>query len=219
MEDWDDAEKVVDVDPPYPAPLSIYNCYVTNTGFIGVTIETVDLFFPDPGRPTRFQTYARRSTGHIQREDRLVTLRPLEDEDPRKLDPSESQKWARRIEDTDKERIRNTLHGYPVDTKIIAVALDTTGKRYWQKTKDALSYKDVMYAKDEYEDVYARYEDEYYDDFEDEYEDEDVYARRPRRRPRRLDDVESSTGPVKEEDRAPVRYPRRSGGRTEAVVA
>jgi len=200
VEDWDDAEKVVDVDPPYPAPLSIYNCYVTNTGFIGVTIETVDLFFPDPGRPTRFQTYARRSTGHIQREDRLVTLRPLEDEDPRKLDPSESQKWARRIEDTDKERIRNTLHGYPVDTKIIAVALDTTGKRYWQKTEDALSCKDVMYAKDE-------------------YEDEDVYARWPRRRPRRLDDVESSTGPVKEEDRAPVRYPRRSGGRTEAVVA
>jgi hypothetical protein len=183
VEEWEDEGKAPEEphsEEPHSGVTRTYICNVTNTGFIGATIEGVYLILRDPGFLARLKAYIRWRTLRMQweyvRAHRVARLQLLEDADPRKLDPGESQKWGVTIDGWLKRRI---LEGprYPVDTndeyvvdevkakrvneddidymvsstgtvkgeQILAVALDTTGKWYRQKTKDAVSYKDFMY--------------------------------------------------------------------------
>jgi hypothetical protein len=93
-------------------PTEIYRCLVTNTGYIGVEIDRVEL---------------RRSAESSSE----IVSQLLRDEQPRKLDQGESQAWEIYLDEL-KERLQG-------ETKVIAVAVDTTGKEHVQKRKDAVA--------------------------------------------------------------------------------
>jgi hypothetical protein len=92
----------------------IYRCLVTNIGYIGVEIDRVEL-----------RRSAESPSG--------ILLHLPRDEQPRKLDQGESQAWEMSL-DVLKE-------GFQGETKVIAVAVDTTGKDYMQKRKDAVAIR------------------------------------------------------------------------------
>jgi len=98
---------------PEPRPSLVYRCTVTNTGYIGLEIGRVALFSPG---------------GNVG-----IELKLSPEEQPRKLDQGEKQKWEK-----DLDEIKGMLGGEGT-VEVIAVAADTTGKRYVQKEKDALS--------------------------------------------------------------------------------
>jgi hypothetical protein len=83
-------------------PTEIYRCLVTNTGYIGVEIDRVEL---------------RRSAESSSE----IVSQLLRDEQPRKLDQGESQAWEIYLGE-----LKESLQG---ETKVIAVAVDTTGKK------------------------------------------------------------------------------------------
>jgi hypothetical protein len=92
----------------------VYRCTVTNTGYIGVQVDSVEL---------------RESVDSPLG----IMLGLRQDEKPRKLDQGESQEWGMYLHD-----IEERLQG---ETKVIAVAVDTTGKEYVQQRKDAVSIR------------------------------------------------------------------------------
>ena len=94
-------------------PAEIYRCLVTNTGYIGVEIDRVEL-----------RRSAESSLG--------ILLHLPRDEQPRKLDQGESQEWGIYLDE-----LKERLQGGKI--KVIAVAVDTTGKEYVQKRKDAVA--------------------------------------------------------------------------------
>ena len=95
-------------------PAEIYRCLVTNSGYIGVEINGVEL-----------RRSAESSLG--------IGLRLPRGEQRRKLDQGESQEWAIYLDE-----LKEGLQG---ETKVIAVAVDTTGKEYVQKRKDAVAIR------------------------------------------------------------------------------
>jgi hypothetical protein len=117
VKEWELDSEGEEADPGFART---YICNVTNTGFVGATIERVYLSWQDPGLPNSFRTYTRWRTGRIQRKDilpnRVARLQLLEDEDLRKLDPGESQKWGVPIDGVLKARILMKLHRHRVGT-------------------------------------------------------------------------------------------------------
>jgi hypothetical protein len=91
----------------------VYQCGITNTGYIGVQIERVEL----------------RSKGGA---NVGIVLELAPNEQPRKLDQGESQNW-----ETALDELKNTLPGEGA-IKLIVLAVDTTGKEYVQRERDAL---------------------------------------------------------------------------------
>jgi hypothetical protein len=98
-------------------PAEIYRCLVTNTGYIGVEIDRVEL--------------RRSAEGALG-----MVLQLPRDEQPRKLDQGESQAWGIYVDE-----LKGSLQG---ETKVIAVAVDTTGKEYVQKRKDAVAIRGAL---------------------------------------------------------------------------
>lgn len=91
-----------------------YRCQVTNTGCIGIQINSVDLY-PAGG------------------ENVVIPLRLRSDEKPRKLDQGETQDWEVCLRDLrEKFQAKGQL-------ELVAVATDTTGKEYRQKRKDSMT--------------------------------------------------------------------------------
>ena len=97
-----------------------YWCRVTNTGYIGLQVEFVHI--PQPG----------------------VLLRLPDGDTPRKLDQGESQVWEveleyllRSLRDADLEDL---------ETPIVAIARDTTGKEYIQSKRAAFLATSMLSA-------------------------------------------------------------------------
>lgn len=91
-----------------------YRCQVINTGCIGIQIDKVELY-PAGGENT------------------AISLRPRSGEKPRKLDRGETQDWEiclRDLKATSEAKDR---------LELVAVATDTTGKKYRQKRKDSMT--------------------------------------------------------------------------------
>lgn len=91
-----------------------YRCQITNTGHVGIQIDKVDLYLADEGNVA-------------------VPLRLRTGEKPRKLDQGETQDWEICLQDLQgKFQARGRL-------ELVAVATDTTGKKYRQKRKDSVT--------------------------------------------------------------------------------
>jgi hypothetical protein len=103
-------------------PAEIYRCLVTNTRYIGVEIDRVELRWS-----------AENSSNLVWPTPRKIVLQLSRDEQPRKLDQGESQEWGIYLDE-----LKESLLG---ETKVIAVAVDTTGKEYVQKPKDAMTIR------------------------------------------------------------------------------
>jgi len=103
-------------------PAEIYRCLVTNTGYIGIEIDRVEL-----------RRSAESSLG--------IVLQLPRGEQPRKLDQGESQAWGIYLDEL-KERLQG-------ETKVVAVAVDTTGKEYVQKQKDAVAIRGAQLSSDD----------------------------------------------------------------------
>jgi hypothetical protein len=91
-----------------------YRCQITNAGCIGIQIDSVDLY-PAGG------------------ENVPISLRLRSGEKPRKLDQGETQDWEICLRDL-KAAFQATGQ-----LELVAVATDTTGKKYRQKRKDFLT--------------------------------------------------------------------------------
>lgn len=91
----------------------IYQCQVTNDGFIGVQIDSVEIY-PAKG-------------GNVG-----IPLRLPLDEKPKKLDQGESQAWGKYLHELEEELVGEGR------LDVVAVARDTTGKEYKQKRGDSL---------------------------------------------------------------------------------
>ena len=91
-----------------------YRCQVTNTGCIGIQIDKVDLY-PAGGEKVP------------------ISLRPRSDEKPRKLDRGETQDWEICLPDL------KAAFQAAGQLELVAVATDTTGKKYRQKRKDSMT--------------------------------------------------------------------------------
>ncbi len=85
-----------------------YRCTVTNTGYIGLQIERVEL------RPA--------AGGNVG-----IELELAHGEQPRKLDQGEKQNWEK-----DVRELKRALQ-VAEKIEVIAVAVDTTGEEYVQK--------------------------------------------------------------------------------------
>jgi hypothetical protein len=119
-----------------------YRCRVTNTGYIGVQIESVSV--------------TPRSGGFS------IGLRLQEGAEPRKLDQGESQEWETELdfllepflkdpdmlqvnierEETESAGVKVSIEG--LETKVVTVAEDTAGEKYVQKQKDALPFRNFL---------------------------------------------------------------------------
>ncbi len=100
----------------------MYVCNVTNTGYIGVQIDRVEL------RPASGSGAAG------------IVLRLPQGEQPKKLDQGESQKWGMYIDEAIVIYARRG-EGAPRasgELRVVAVAVDTTGKEYVQEQQLAL---------------------------------------------------------------------------------
>jgi hypothetical protein len=91
-----------------------YRCQVTNTGCVGIQIDKVDLY-PADGENVC-----------------ISSLRLCSGEKPRKLDQDETQDWEICLPD-----LKATLQATG-QSELVAVATDTTGKKYRQKRKDSM---------------------------------------------------------------------------------
>ena len=91
-----------------------YRCQVTNTGCIRVQIYRVDLY-PAGG------------------ENAAISLRPRSDEEPRELYQGERQDWEICLRDL------KAAFQAAGQLELVAVATDTTGKKYRQKRKDSMT--------------------------------------------------------------------------------
>lgn len=91
-----------------------YRCRVTNVGCIGIQVDKVDLY------PAGGETVP-------------ISLRPRSDEKPRKLDQGETQDWEICLYDL------KAAFQAAGQLELVAVATDTTGKKYRQKRKDSMT--------------------------------------------------------------------------------
>ncbi len=92
-----------------------YRCQVTNTGCVGIQIDKVDLY-PANGEDVG-----------------ISSLRLRSGEKPRKLDQGETQDWEICLCDL------KAAYQAAGQLKLVAVATDTTGKKYRQKRKDFMT--------------------------------------------------------------------------------
>jgi hypothetical protein len=104
-----------------------YYCRVTNTGYIGLQVNRVDV-----------------RIALVQRPHLVGFLHLPSGEKPKKLDQGESQEWGIAL-----NVLLDGLHASVVreqdsEAKVIAVAWDTTGKEYVEKQKDAWPILDLL---------------------------------------------------------------------------
>jgi len=90
----------------------LYACTITNDGFIGLQIDRVEL-----------RSHPDASAG--------VPLALPRGEDPRKLEQGEAQEWGVFMSD-----VWGSSSG---DARLVAVAVDTTGRTFVQRRKDRLN--------------------------------------------------------------------------------